>query len=161
MPLIVGALIKAGLGIIGNAVLAKGKEYVEEKIGVKIPDDPAGLTPDKLLELKEAEFKHQEFLIEAGLREKQMELDAESKGQQQVTDRWKFDMTSDSWLSKNIRPLVLAYLTIFVTFSSLISKWLEMPEEWVSLLKEGWLIVLSAYFVGRSIQHIAKSRAAK
>ena len=40
---------------------------------------------------------------------------ADKEAQQQVTERWKYDMQSDSWLSKNIRPMVLIYLTIIFT----------------------------------------------
>jgi hypothetical protein len=62
-------LAQAGLGILGNAILAKGKDVVEEKLGVKIPDNPADLNEGKLTELAQAQMKHQEYLINAALEE--------------------------------------------------------------------------------------------
>ena len=157
IPLIAGLLSELasnGLGLIAGAIEAKGKEVVEKKLGVKIPDK--GLSPELVQQLQIKQMEHEEFLINAQIKQAEMELEADSKAQVQVSERWKADMMSDSWLSKNIRPLSLAYLTVFVTFSSVLSKWLDMKPEWVELLKEGWLIVLSAYFVGRSVQHSVK-----
>lgn len=150
---ILAALASSGLNLLVGAIQAKGKEVVEKQLGVKIPDSPEQLTPELTLKLKELEAQHEEFLVNAQIQQAQMEYEADAKGQQQITDRWKSDMMSDSWLSKNIRPVILLYLTIFVTLSSLVSKWLEMRPDFVSMLADGWYIVLSAYFVGRSIQH--------
>lgn len=69
------ALAKAGLSLIGNAVLAKGKEVVEEKLGVKIPENPAEYTPEKVAELAKAQMAHQEFLVKAALEEAKLEVE--------------------------------------------------------------------------------------
>ena len=158
---ILKALIANGLSTLAGAVMAKGKEVIEEKIGVKIPDSPDGLTGDKLLELKQAEMKHEEFLIEAGLREKEMELKSEEEGQKQVTERWRFDMTSDSWLSKNVRPLTLVYWTVAITGLIVLDSTLtgfDVKDAWIELIEASYMIVLTAYFVGRTVQHIQKMR---
>ena len=55
---------------------------------------------------------------EAKTKLKQLILDHETKAQEQVTARWEADMKSDNWLSKNIRPVVLIFLTaVFVSMS--------------------------------------------
>lgn len=78
IPVILAGLLKAlaanGLSMIGNAVLAKGKEVVEEKLGVKIPDDPKGLDEAKLTELAKAQMEHQEFLVTAAAEERRDHL---------------------------------------------------------------------------------------
>lgn len=70
---IVAALAEAGLGLIGNAILSKGKDVVEEKLGVKIPDDPKQLTPELVGRLQELQMKHEEFLVSAALEEKRLD----------------------------------------------------------------------------------------
>ena len=74
MP-IVAALMEAGLGMLGNAVLAKGKEVVEDKLGIKLPEGDKPLDPAQVLELKRAEMAHEEWLIEAGIRKQKQDLE--------------------------------------------------------------------------------------
>lgn len=159
-PLLKG-LIANGLGTLAGAVAAKGKEFIEDKIGVKIPDSPSGLTPEMLQQLKVKEIEHEEFLIEAGLREKAMELEADAKASAQVSDRWKFDMTSDSWLSKNVRPIVLLYWTLTISVMAFAGRWLQVPDRWIALLELSYVTILGAYFVGRSVQHVMKMKNGK
>lgn len=155
-PVIFAALAKAGLSLLGNAVLAKGKEVIEDKLGVKIPDDPRELTPEKAAELMRAQNVHEEFLVNAALREKELEIDAEKHGQTQVSDRWKMDMSSDSWLSKNIRPSTLAYWTVAITLLIIIDSvgsWgVKIDAIWVDLIKYSYMTILAAYFVGRGLE---------
>lgn len=157
LPLAIAALIKGlaanGLSTLAGAVAAKGKEWVEEKIGVKIPDDPSGLTGEKLVELKKAEMAHEEVLIHAALEEKRIDLEAEKHAGSQVTDRWKSDMSSDSWLSKNIRPLTL--VTLLVMLAAILiadACGVAFKDNIVTLFKEALEIVLAAYFLGRTIE---------
>jgi len=81
--------------------------------------------------------------------------------QKNVSDRWKYDMESDSWLSKNVRPLVL----VFLIFSTILLIFIEagnidffIKEEWIGLLQMILLTVIGAYFGGRSIEKVNKSR---
>lgn len=82
-----------------------------------------------------------------------MKLDiAEMEG---VTDRWKSDMTSDSWLSKNVRPLSLVFLTITTMILIYIDSFTEgvtVPSEWISLLKSLLLGIYIAYFGSRGVE---------
>jgi hypothetical protein len=84
---------------------------------------------------------------------KVMQMDIEEmKG---VTERWSSDMASDSWLSKSVRPLSLIFLT--VTTMALIyidsfNESIEVPSEWIELLKSLLLGVYIAYFGSRGIE---------
>lgn len=151
-------LAAKGLSTIAGAVAAKGKEWVEDKIGVKIPDDADGLAGDKLVELKKAEMLHEEVLANAALESKRIELDAEKHAGTQATDRWKSDMVSDSWLSKNVRPGTLAYWTVVISIMAVASQWLKIDPAWVDLIKVSYVTILAAYFVGRSVQHVTSIR---
>jgi len=100
-------------------------------------------------------MQHEEFLLDLVFKEKTLDVEADKAGQQQVTDRWKFDMTSDSWLSKNVRPLILLYLTGCVTimaFLSGIASTFKVADKWIDLLQTVLVIVYSAYFIGRSAE---------
>ncbi len=149
---IVAQLLASGLGLIGNAVIAKGKEAIEQKIGIKLPDGEKPLDPATVVALKQAEMQHEQWLIEAGIRKMTLEIKAEETAQTAVTDRWKSDMMSDSWLSKNIRPLTLAYLTIIISLMAFASQWLRVELAWIDLLKTAYLAVLTAYFIGRTVE---------
>ena len=78
---------------------------------------------------------------------------ADNNAQVQVTDRWKADMASDSWLSKNIRPMVLIFLTF--VFSALaftdgnIGEF-KIAKEYIPIFQTLLVTVYGAYFVGRS-----------
>lgn len=150
---IVAALMEAGLGMLGNAVLAKGKEVVENKLGIKLPDGDKPLDPAQIVELKKAEMAHEEWLIDAGIRRQQQEIDAEKVAQENITERWTADMSSDSWLSKNIRPMSLIYLTVAFTLLMLLDGYTNFNPEpaYVSLLGELLKVVFGAYFVGRAV----------
>ena len=79
--------------------------------------------------------------------------DADTKAQEQVSSRWASDMQSDSFLSKNIRPMVLIYLTVI--FSSLaffdgnVGEF-KIAEEYIPIFQTLLVTVYGAYFVGRS-----------
>ena len=86
-------------------------------------------------------------------------LEAESEMQKNVTERWKTDMNSDSWLSKNVRPLVLIFLvvsTILMVFidAGVIS--FEVKANWIDLLQLVLITVIGAYFGGRSAEKFKK-----
>ena len=94
---------------------------------------------------------------EAKAKIKQMLLDSEAKMQEEVTSRWKSDMQSDSWLSKSIRPLVLAWLVICTTLLIFIDAGVIMftvEDKWVDLLQLVLITVIGAYFGGRSYEKI-------
>ena len=72
-----------------------------------------------------------------------------------VTDRWKADMNSDSWLSKNVRPLVLVFLvvsTVLMIFIDAGTINFEVEPKWTDLLQLVLITVIGAYFGGRSLE---------
>lgn len=73
LPLLKG-LAANGLSTLATAIAAKGKEVVEQTIGVKIPDDPANLDPPTLLALRQATMDHEEKLREFTVRELELQL---------------------------------------------------------------------------------------
>ena len=76
-----------------------------------------------------------------------------------ITERWKMDMASDSWLSKNIRPLVLIFLvvsTVLLVFIDAVVIAFEVKASWVDLLQLVILTVIGAYFGGRSLEKVKK-----
>ncbi len=83
-------------------------------------------------------------------------LDQDIAEMQNVSERWTSDMRSDSWLSKNTRPLTLIYLTfamsVFVVLDSTVV--LEINEGWVSLLEALLITVYVAYFGSRGAEKI-------
>ena len=86
-------------------------------------------------------------------------VDAEAEMQKNVTERWRHDMTSDSWLSKNVRPMVLIFLvvcTVLMIFIDAGSIKFVVEEKWTSLLEIVLITVIGAYFGGRSFEKIKK-----
>ena len=84
-------------------------------------------------------------------------LDAEAKIQAEVSARWNADMASDSWLSKNIRPLVMIFLvvsTVLLIFVDAGAIKFQVKESWVDLLQLVLITVIGAYFGGRSVEKI-------
>ena len=75
--------------------------------------------------------------------------------QKQVTNRWEADMKSDSWLSKNVRPLVLIFLvvsTVLMIFIDAGTIAFEVEAKWTDLLQLVLITVIGAYFGGRSME---------
>jgi len=78
---------------------------------------------------------------------------ADQDAQTQVTERWKMDMQSDSFLSKNIRPLVLVYLTSIFTILAFADGnvgGFEVAQEYIPIFQSLLITVYGAYFVGRT-----------
>ena len=88
-----------------------------------------------------------------------MILGYEAEMQKQVTERWKLDMNSDSWLSKNIRPLVLIFLVICTMLLIFIDAGkinFNVKDSYVDLLQLVLITVIGAYFGGRSLEKVKK-----
>jgi len=85
---------------------------------------------------------------------------ADQDAQTQITERWKVDMQSDSFLSKNIRPMVLIYLTIIFTVLSFFDGnigYFQVAEEYIPIFQSLLITVYGAYFVGRTWEKSRKS----
>ena len=93
--------------------------------------------------------------LEAKRKMQELIADYETKMEQNITDRWKSDMNSDSWLSKNVRPLVLIFLvvcTIIMIFIDAGTIAFEVEDKWTDLLQLVLITVIGAYFGGRTME---------
>ena len=97
--------------------------------------------------------------LDAQRKIKDMIMSYEAEMQKQVTERWKVDMNSDSWLSKNIRPLVLVFLvvaTVLLIFIDAGAINFKVQDKWTDLLQLVLITVIGAYFGGRSLEKVKK-----
>ena len=97
--------------------------------------------------------------LEAERKINDMIMGYEAEMQKQVTERWKLDMNSDSWLSKNIRPLVLVFLvvaTVLLIFIDAGVITFKVQDKWTDLLQLVLITVIGAYFGGRSLEKVKK-----
>jgi hypothetical protein len=160
---LLGTLAQNGLGLLSSAIQAKGKQVVEEKLGIKISDDPS---PEEVSKLRQLQYDHEERLLELGIEKARLEqeelralLAAQASQDNNVSDRWKADMNSDSWLSKNIRPGTLIYiLTAYLIFAGLSAAGIEVQESYVALLGQWGMLVMTAYFGGRTVEKVMEMR---
>jgi hypothetical protein len=141
ISILLQTLASQGLSLLASAIQAKGKDVIESKLGVSLDTTPPHI-------LREKEIEHEEFLLSISIKQKELDLQAETAAQGAVTERWKADMLSDSWLSKNIRPLVLAFLTVCIVFLAALP--ITVGAAWIELLESSYMLVLGAYFVGRT-----------
>ena len=90
---------------------------------------------------------------------KELVANYEIEMEKNITDRWKADMNSDSWLSKNVRPLVLIFLvvcTVLMIFIDAGTIEFNVEAKWTDLLQLVLITVIGAYFGGRSIEKVKK-----
>ena len=93
--------------------------------------------------------------LEAEQKIKELVANYEIEMEKNITDRWKADMNSDSWLSKNVRPLVLIFLvvcTVLMIFIDAGTIHFTVEEKWTDLLQLVLITVIGAYFGGRSLE---------
>ena len=139
---------------------------VENTLGIKIPDNP---TPADVEKLRDLQFKHEERLIEIGIEKAKMELaememlaKAAQSDADNVTDRWQADMNSDSWLSKNIRPMSLIAIFLgYFLFAMMSAYGYNANESYVTLLGNWGMLIMGAYFGGRTVEKLAEMRSNK
>ena len=135
------------MGILGKIFSSAGGELVESVGGVL-----DGLTTSK------------EEKLEAKRKLKELILSHEAEMDKQITDRWNADMASDSWLSKNVRPMVLIFLivcTMLLIFIDAGAISFTVEEKWTDLLQLVLITVIGAYFGGRSVEKVKKQYNSK
>jgi hypothetical protein len=97
--------------------------------------------------------------LEAEQKVKELVSSYEIEMEKNITERWKMDMKSDSWLSKNIRPLVLVFLvvsTVLMIFIDAGTINFVVEDKWTDLLQLVLITVIGAYFGGRSLEKVKK-----
>tara|TARA_R100001163_G_scaffold61976_1_gene52361 strand:+ start:16 stop:411 length:396 start_codon:yes stop_codon:yes gene_type:complete len=130
------------MGILGKIFSSAGGDLVESVGGVL-----DGLTTSK------------EEKLEAKRKLKELILSHEAEMDKQITNRWNADMASDSWLSKNVRPMVLIFLivcTMLLIFIDAGAISFTVEEKWTDLLQLVLITVIGAYFGGRSVEKVKK-----
>lgn len=117
---------------------------------------------DKFVPDPQAKQEAQLKLMEMQQNGELAQLQAEIANQQEVTKRWQSDMSSDSWLSKNIRPLALiAIFTAYFLFTAMSAFGYNAQESYVNLLGSWGQIVFLAYFGGRTAEKIMEMKGKK
>ena len=97
--------------------------------------------------------------LEAKRKIKELVANYEIEMEKNITSRWEADLKSDSWLSKNVRPVVLIFLivcTMLLIFIDAGAINFEVKSSWVDLLQLVLITVIGAYFGGRSLEKVKK-----
>jgi hypothetical protein len=117
---------------------------------------------DKFIPDPQAKANAQMELLKMQQEGRLAELQADVKEQEELTKRLEADMTSDSWLSKNIRPMTLvAIFTGYFTFAMMSAFGHNANEAYVTLLGQWGMLVMSFYFGGRTIEKILAMKEKK
>lgn len=123
----------------------------------------AGKLIDKLIPDPEAKAKAQLELAQMAqqgeLQKMANETELYKLEQNNVTERWQADAATNSWLAQNIRPMTLAYiLTAYLGLALLDGFGIKVAEAYVTLLGQWGMLVMSAYFGGRTLEKIMDMR---
>jgi uncharacterized membrane protein (DUF106 family) len=117
---------------------------------------------DKFVPDPEAKAKAQASLMEMAQRGELAQLQADTNEQDNLTKRAEADMHSDSWLSKNIRPMTLIFiLTVYTVFAMMSAFGHNANEEYVTLLGQWGMLIMSFYFGGRTLEKILAMKEKK
>lgn len=115
---------------------------------------------DKVVPDPQAKAQAQLELQKLAQDGKLAELQADMNEANNISDRWKSDLSSDSWLAKNIRPLTLIFILFaysFFAFMSMLGH--ETRGAYVELLGQWGMLVMTAYFGGRSFEKIMEMKS--
>jgi uncharacterized membrane protein (DUF106 family) len=117
---------------------------------------------DKLIPDPQAKAQAQLELAKLAQEGKLAEIQADTAEQQELTKRAEADMTSDSWLSKNIRPMTLIFILFgYFVFAMMSAFGNNANEKYVELLGQWGMLVMSFYFGGRTLEKIMDMKAKK
>jgi hypothetical protein len=117
---------------------------------------------DKLIPDPQAKAQAQLDLAKLAQEGKLAELQADMNEQNNVSERWKADLASDSWLSKNVRPMTLvALLVAYFIFATASAFEIIVKPEYVNLLGQMIMLIVSAYFGGRTLEKIMAMKNGK
>jgi uncharacterized membrane protein (DUF106 family) len=114
---------------------------------------------DKLIPDPEAKARAQVQLLEMQQKGELAQIQADTAEQQELTKRQQADMASDSWLSKNIRPMTLiAILAAYFLFALMSAFNYDANQAYVELLGQWGMLIMSFYFGGRTLEKIIDAR---
>jgi hypothetical protein len=137
---VAGPLGAAAISTIANRL---GVSDSVEEVAKAITGDPAAQAKLKELELEFAKVA----------------VDAMKNENNNITERWNADMASDSWLSKNIRPMSLIAIFVgYFLFAMMSAFGYNASESYVILLGNWGQLIMGAYFAGRTVEKLAEMR---
>jgi uncharacterized membrane protein (DUF106 family) len=117
---------------------------------------------DKVIPDPAAKAEAQAKLMELQQQGRLAELSADTAEAQELTKRQEADMSSDSWLSKNIRPGTLVFILFVYSAFAMMSAWdIEVNNNYVELLGQWGMLIMSFYFGGRTLEKIMDMKRAK
>ena len=117
--------------------------------------DIGGKLIDKFFPDPEQKAKAQLELLQMQQNGELAQINADIAEQQELTKRQQADMASDSWLSKNIRPLTLIFILVFyVVFALMSAGGIDTNQKYVELLGQWGMLIMSFYFGGRTLEKI-------
>jgi uncharacterized membrane protein (DUF106 family) len=115
---------------------------------------------DKFIPDPEAKAKAQQELLKMQQEGRLAELNADNIEAQELTKRQASDMASDSWLSKNIRPMTLIFILLaYFTFAMMSAFGQDANQKYVELLGQWGMLIMSFYFGGRTLEKIMDMKA--
>ncbi len=117
---------------------------------------------DKLIPDPQAKQEAQLKILELQSNGELAQLQADMNEQEELTKRLQADMASDSWLSKNIRPMTLVFILFTYTTFGMMSAWdIEVNNNYVELLGQWGMLIMSFYFGGRTLEKIVDMKRDK
>ena len=117
---------------------------------------------DKVIPDPAAKAEAQAKLVELQQQGRLAELAADTVEAQELTKRQEADMSSDSWLSKNIRPGTLVFILFVYSAFAMMSAWdIEVNNNYVELLGQWGMLIMSFYFGGRTLEKIMDMKKSK
>jgi uncharacterized membrane protein (DUF106 family) len=117
---------------------------------------------DKVIPDPAAKAEAQAKLMELQQQGRLAELAADTAEVQELTKRQEADMSSDSWLSKNIRPGTLVFILFVYSAFAMMSAWdIEVNNNYVELLGQWGMLIMSFYFGGRTLEKIMDMKRGK
>lgn len=115
---------------------------------------------DKFFPDPEQKAKAQIELLQMQQNGELAQINADINEQQELTKRQQADMISDSWLSKNIRPMTLiAILAGYFVFALMSAFGMDTNTKYVELLGQWGMLIMSFYFGGRTLEKIMDMKA--
>ncbi len=127
-------------------------------VGAKLLDR---FMPDPVAAEK-AKAELAKMAAEGELAKMNVNLEEYKTEQNNLTARMEADMKSDSWLSKNIRPMTLIFILVTYTVFGMMSAWdIEVNNNYVELLGQWGMLIMSFYFGGRTLEKIVDAKKGK
>ena len=150
---LLGKLTGNGLNFLADAVMVKGKQAVENILGVDLEE--ALKTPEQRAQLKQLEMEHEETLLKLSLEEKKVDYAFVEKQEQQISDRWLSDNKDGSWLAKNVRPAGFAFWTVLFGIVILIDgNLITLNQAWPPIIQNVYMMFLGSYIGARAYEKV-------